>query len=113
MNDKINIALLDANERLRKENEKLRVELEKTTVRLNESSVNAQAFLKIVAALDTTDCYGILVPYARDPNSTVQGIRANYFPMTPQGIAERIGKLEAAAKEHAEEKKTWICMAQR
>jgi len=104
MNDKINIALLDANERLRKENEKLRVELEKMTARFNESSVNALAYLKIVAALDTTDCYGILVPYAKDPNSTVQGIRANYFNMTPQGLAERLGRLETAAKQ--QEKKS-------
>lgn len=91
-------ALVDANERLRQENARLKADLEKADKKCEEFKHRTSGYGKIIAALDTTDCYGVLIPLADNPNSTVMQIRSAYYNMTGAGLHERLAKLEAAAK---------------
>ena len=91
-------ALADADERLRQENARLKADLEKTDRKCEEFKQRNSAYIKVIAALDTTDCYGVLISWASNPNATVMQIRAGYYNMTGAGLHERLSALEAAAK---------------
>ena len=91
-------ALVDANERLRQENARLKADLEKSDRKCEEFKRRISGYGKIIAALDTTDCYGVLIPLADNPNSTVMQIRSAYYNMTGAGLHERLAKLEDSAK---------------
>lgn len=101
MDHKVNDAILDANERLRAENKALQAALKKSNSDLEYWRKHASAFMQIVAAIDTTDTYGMLIPAAMQPDCSTMQLRACYYNMSNPGISNRLAKLEAAGKAMA------------